>query len=130
VPYTLKFVERPATVTEPGRTEQPARVAPGGGEAVAVAPREGPGRGIVVTPSPVEQPPERFVPDPTRFRLVGDSDVSAAEQAVIANDAVAMEELNKAAPLTATVTQDAVTGNITITWWAAFMPATGEGGAP
>ncbi|GJQ29125.1 MAG: hypothetical protein HBSAPP03_10090 [Phycisphaerae bacterium] len=130
VPYTLKFVERPATVTEPGRADQPARATPGGGEALPMPTREGAGRGIVVNPSPVEQPPERFVPDPTRFRLVGDSDVSAAEQAAISNDVVAMEELNKAAPLNATVTQDAVTGNITITWWAAFMPATGEGGAP
>lgn len=132
VPYTLKFVDTPAAVTEASRTADasPGRQPAGGGETVTASPSGGGrGRGIVTT-QPVETEPPPMNLDTRRYPVVGDTRVSATEQTQFATEATAMDELNKAAPLTATAVVDPVTGNVTITWWAVFMPATTEGGTP
>lgn len=130
VPYELRTSERPAQVTEPrgGTAAAPKREA-GGGEA--------PARGAVTRGPRAPDRDDRGVTPPPesgpvfRGQLVGESKEAAEEQQRLATIGDAIAELDRSAPIQAEVAQDPVTGDVTITWWAAFVPPepAAEGGA-
>ncbi|CAG0954034.1 hypothetical protein PHYC_00359 [Phycisphaerales bacterium] len=128
VPYELKFVERPALVSEPRSvaTAGPREAMGEGGQAAPMPGRGIPGRGVRGLEGDRDRP---VVPPPGSERpawqgmLVGAGKDEAEQHQALASVTAALEELDRSAPIQAEVSQDPVTGNITVTWWAAFIPA-------
>mgnify|MGYP005839765719 CR=1 FL=1 len=124
-PYQVRVGQFPATVNE---ARGPAPEAPGAPRAGGPPPGEmgRPGRGVMPT-NPLddreaEEAARRFVPGKD-FVLVGDTRSNVQDQRAAQEAGAALESLNKSAPIEAVVSQDPVTGTVTVTWWVVFVPA-------